>query len=85
MAVRRWTGGAARSGAGHQRRPRIDVYLNNWLTLRNQSETKANNEFATFNDYVDAAEKNGENRSGHCCRHRQTGRDLQPNRPAEPA
>jgi hypothetical protein len=47
-------------GRGHQRRPRIDVYLNNWLTLRNQSETKANNEFATFNDYVEAAEENGE-------------------------
>ena len=48
------------NGRGHQRRPRIDVYLNNWLTLRNQSETKANNEFATFNDYVEAAEENGE-------------------------
>lgn len=46
-------------GRGHQRRPRIDVYLNNWLTLRNQSETKANNEFATFNDYVEAVEENG--------------------------
>ena len=46
-------------GRGHQRRPRIDVYLNNWLTLRNQVETKTNNEFATFNDYIEAAEKNG--------------------------
>ena len=47
-------------GRGHQRRPRIDVYLNNWLTLRNQSETKANNEFATFNNYVEVAEDTGE-------------------------
>lgn len=40
-------------GRGHQRRPRIDVYLNNWLTLRNQSVTKAHNEFQVFSDYVE--------------------------------
>lgn len=46
-------------GRGYQRRPRIDVYLNNWLTLRNQSETKAHNEFAAFSDYVEEAEDHG--------------------------
>ena len=46
-------------GRGHQRRPRIDVYLNYWLTLRNRSETKAHDEFATFNRYADRAEKSG--------------------------
>ena len=35
-------------GRGHQRRPRIDIFLNNWLTLRNRSETKAHNEFTAF-------------------------------------
>ena len=43
-------------GRGHQRRPRIDVYLNNWLSLRNRSEVKAHTEFATFSDYVEKAE-----------------------------
>ncbi|MCY3544400.1 MAG: DUF262 domain-containing HNH endonuclease family protein [Chloroflexi bacterium] len=46
-------------GRGYQRRPRIDVYLNNWLTVKNQSETKAQNEFAVFSDYVEEAEKCG--------------------------
>ena len=46
-------------GRGHQRRPRIDIYLNNWLTLRNNLETKAQHEFAAFNDYAERAEKNG--------------------------
>ena len=40
-------------GRGHQRRPRIDVYLNNWLTLRNRSETKAHAEFIAFGKYAD--------------------------------
>ncbi len=35
-------------GRGVQRRPRIDVFLNNWLTLRNMSEVKAFEEFRTF-------------------------------------
>ena len=40
-------------GRGHQRRPRIDVYLNNWLSLRKRSEVKAHTEFTTFSDYVE--------------------------------
>ena len=39
-------------GRGLQRRPRIDVYLNHWLTLRNRSETKPYNEFRAFDKYV---------------------------------
>ena len=46
-------------GRGHQRRPRIDIYLNNYLTLRNKSETKARHEFAVFNDYAENAGKEG--------------------------
>ena len=40
-------------GRGLQRRPRIDVFLNHWLTLRNRSEIKPYNEFRVFGDYVD--------------------------------
>ena len=39
-------------GSGRQRRPRIDIFLNNWLTLRNQKETKAHDEFSVFSEYV---------------------------------
>lgn len=46
-------------GRGYQRRPRIDIYLNNWLTLRNQSETKVDNEFAVFNIIAEHREKAG--------------------------
>ena len=46
-------------GRGHQRRPRIDVYLNNWLALRNRSEVKTHTEFAAFSDYAEEAETNG--------------------------
>lgn len=46
-------------GRGNQRRPRIDVYLNNWLTLRNQSDTKAHNEFVVFSEYAEKASKEG--------------------------
>ncbi len=46
-------------GRGHQRRPRIDVYLNNWLTLRNRSETKAHTEFAAFGKYAKNSIENG--------------------------
>ena len=46
-------------GRGHQRRPRIDVFLNNWLTLRNQSETKAHGEYAAFGEYVEEKEQDG--------------------------
>ena len=40
-------------GRGLQRRPRIDVFLNHWLTLRNRSETKPYNEFRVFGDYAE--------------------------------
>ena len=41
-------------GRGLQRRPRIDVFLNHWLTLRNRSETKPYDEFRVFEKYEDA-------------------------------
>ena len=57
-------------GRGLQRRPRIDVFLNHWLTLRNRSETKPYNEFRVFGDYLDA-------RSGADARPRdETVRDI---------
>ena len=40
-------------GRGMQRRPRIDVYLNHWLTLRNQREMKPYDEFRAFERYAD--------------------------------
>ena len=46
-------------GGGLQRRPRVDVYLNHWLTLRNQAETKPFHEFSIFEKYTDA--KRGSN------------------------
>ena len=39
-------------GQGRERRPRVDVYLNHWLTLRNRSEMKAHDEFRAFAEYV---------------------------------
>ena len=51
---------SAEVGRGLQRRPRIDVFLNHWLTLRNRSETKPRNEFRVFVDY---AEKQSQGRS----------------------
>lgn len=47
-------------GRGLQRRPRIDVFLNHWLTLRNRSETKPYREFRVFGDYADAQSSKGE-------------------------
>ena len=41
-------------GRGLQRRPRVDVYLNHWLTLRNRAEMKPYDEFRTFEKYADA-------------------------------
>ena len=41
-------------GRGLQRRPRVDVYLNHWLTLRNQEEMKPYDEFRAFVKYADA-------------------------------
>ena len=46
-------------GRGLQRRPRVDVYLNHWLTLRNPAETKPYHEFRIFDEYAKA--KNGPN------------------------
>jgi len=47
-------------GRGSQRRPRIDVYLNHWLTLRNGTETKAHNEFREFGAYARGRKEAGE-------------------------
>ena len=41
-------------GRGLQRRPRVDVYLNHWLTLRNRAEMKPYDEFRAFERYSDA-------------------------------
>lgn len=40
-------------GRGLQRRPRVDVYLNHWLTLRNRAVMKPYDEFRAFQRYVD--------------------------------
>ena len=40
-------------GRGVQRRPRIDLYLNQWLTLRNRAEVKAYDEFRAFERYAE--------------------------------
>ena len=47
------------TGRGNQRRPRIDAYLNNWLTLRSGSEIKSHDEFRAFGTYADETEKAG--------------------------
>ena len=39
-------------GRGLQRRPRVDVYLNHWLTLRNRAEMKPYDEFRAFEEYA---------------------------------
>ena len=39
-------------GSGRQRRPRIDIFLNHWMTTRNRKEIKTNDEFAVFRDYA---------------------------------
>ena len=44
-------------GRGLQRRPRIDVYLNHWLTLRNRAEMKPYDEFRAFDRYLEVREK----------------------------
>ena len=41
-------------GRGLQRRPRVDVYLNHWLTLRNRAEMKPYDEFREFQKHADA-------------------------------
>ena len=40
-------------GRGLQRRPRVDVYLNHWLTIRNRAEMKPYDEFRAFEKYAD--------------------------------
>ena len=47
-------------GRGLQRRPRIDVYLNHWLTLRNRDETKPYNEFRVFDKYAEEQTSSGD-------------------------
>lgn len=42
-------------GRGHQRRPRVDVLLNNWLAMRNGREVRAHNEFQAFERYLEGA------------------------------
>ena len=47
-------------GRGMQRRPRIDQYLNHWLTLRNRKEVKSYDEFRAFERYADEQKKTGD-------------------------
>ena len=47
-------------GRGLQRRPRVDVYLNHWLTLRNLAEMKPYGEFRAFEGYSAARVSGGE-------------------------
>ena len=51
---------AEQVGRGFQSRPRVDVYLNHWLTLRNRTEMKAYDEFRAFERYADARQEAGE-------------------------
>ena len=46
-------------GRGMQRRPRIDLYLNHWLTLRNRAEVKNYDEYRAFEKYADAQVRAG--------------------------
>ena len=39
-------------GRGYQRRPRVDLYLNNWLAMRNGRQVRAQDEFRAFSRYV---------------------------------
>ena len=48
-------------GRGLQRRPRIDMCLNHWLTLRNESETKSYDEFKVFEKYAETEKGEGRN------------------------
>ena len=47
-------------GRGRQRRPRVDIFLNNWLTMRRCAAIKANDEFNAFKDYAQDAQESGE-------------------------
>ncbi len=46
-------------GRGRQRRPRIDLFLNNWLTMRRLTPTRTNDEFDAFKKYADDAKSVG--------------------------
>lgn len=50
-------------GRGLQRRARIELYLNHWLTLRNRTTTKAYDEFRVFDRY--ASERTGQGQDIH--------------------
>ena len=52
---------ASEVGRGLQRRPRIDVYMNHWLTLRNLSETRQYDEFSVFDKYSSSQVEPGRN------------------------
>lgn len=47
-------------GRGYQRRPRIDVFLNNWLAMRRVSAIGPNEEFESFKDYFHERKNAGE-------------------------
>ena len=47
-------------GRGRQRRPRIDLFLNNWLTMRRLAATRTNDEFDAFKRYAEDAKSIGE-------------------------
>lgn len=46
-------------GTGHNRRPRIDIYLNYYLTLRNRKVTRRGDEFKKFKEVADRELANG--------------------------
>ena len=48
-------------GRGLQRRPRMDVFVNHWLTLRNLSETRQFDEFSVFDRYANSQVESGGN------------------------
>lgn len=47
-------------GRGYLRRPRIDVFLNNWLAMRRVSAIGPNEEFESFKDYFTQRKSAGE-------------------------
>ena len=51
-----WTG---KVGRGFQRRQRIDLYLNHWLTLRSRKDMKAYGEFGAFEEHANSRKKEG--------------------------
>ena len=47
-------------GRGVQRRPRIDLYLNHWLTLRSRKEMRSYDEFRAFEKHANSWKEAGE-------------------------